>query len=247
MDETSSTEEREAAAAGGEAGAVARRAVFLRVAKRVGVPLPDALMAIVLALAASTHFAPVEWLGFLASMGDVQSQLQFALMVEGGFLMMQGALVDIATRLRKRPPIWAIPIIAAGLLLFSPHARNVLIMAREQGLVVLVPLLISLAERFSALWKMPAYPQIRKIAERVLISNRIFTGIVLFGVVTAIMLIGVATGRDMNFHGQTLAAASLYFAVAAFDEWRVRGARFAERPSTLFPYDVLGMKFLDPL
>ena len=44
-----------------------------------------------------------------------------------------------------------------------------------------------------------------------------------------------------------LAAGALYFAIAAFDDWRVRGRRFAERPRVLFGYEVPRIRQLDPM
>jgi hypothetical protein len=41
-------------------------------------------------------------------------------------------------------------------------------------------------------------------------------------------------------------AGAVYFAIAAFDDWRVRGRRFAENPRVLFGCEVLRIRELDP-
>lgn len=207
------------------------RARFLQRANRFAFPVPDAVMAAILGAAAALP------LGF----HQAQDELGFALLVEGGFLMMQGTLVDIATRLRKRPPLWAVALIVAAVVLFSGEAMDVLRLAWRRGTVVFIPLLLSLAERAAVLWRMPGRPTIEKIAARALISNRITTALVLLALLTVAMLLGF-TGSAI-----TLAAGSIYFAIAAFDGWRVRGRKFAERPSVLFRFDPIGLKYLQPL
>jgi len=124
-----------------------------------------------------------------------REELVFGLVAEGGFLMMQGTLVDIATRLKKRPPIWVIAVIVIGVALFSREAMDVLRAAWSRGMVVFIPLLLSLAERGAILWHLPARPRVEKIAARALISNRITTGLALFALLTLAMLLGVM------FHG----------------------------------------------
>ena len=176
-----------------------------------------------------------------------REELYFALFVEGGFLMAQGTLVDIATRLRKRPPLWAVVLIAGLVILFSEHTHAVLRAAWERGAVVFVPLLFSLGERAAVLWRMPGRPEIERIAARALVANRIITGLVLFGLVTADMLVRVALGNSPNATWPPLLAGAIYYAVAAFDAWRVRGRRFAERPSVLFRYDAIGIDYLPPV
>jgi len=219
--------------------------------QRLAFPIPDGLMALVLAGAASIDFLPVSMVGMIP-IGIVQArgELVFALMIEAGFLMMQGTLIDIATRLRKRPPVWAVVLIFGAVLLFSGEARGVLAMAWHRGGAVFVPLLVSLGERAAVLWRLPDRPQIEKIAARALIGNRITTGLALFGLMTAVMIAGVIF-RDhfdmLNRDWLFLAAGSIYFAVAAFDQWRVRGAKFAEKPTVLFRFDPIGMKYLAPL
>lgn len=208
-------------------------------------------MAVVLALAALVDFIPPERLGGVPmAIIEGRDDLVFALIVEGGFLMMQGTLIDIASRLRKRPPVWMIVIIVGGVLLFSQEARVVLWMAWGRGWVVFVPLLISLAERGAVLWHLPNRSRIEKIAARALVSNRITTGLALFGLITAVMIAGVVTNRwDWANLGAwpALTAGAIYFAIAAFDDWRVRGRAFAERPRVLFGWDSIGIEYLEPL
>lgn len=227
-----------------------RMGLFKR-GRRFAVPVPDALMAVILALAALMDFLTPEQMAKIpAVLFQYREELFYALVVEGGFLMMQGSLVDIATRLRKRPPLWLIPFIVAGVAIFSNEALSVLQMAWGRGLVVFVPLLVSLAERGMVLWNMPNRSTVEKYAARALIANRITTGLALFGLVTLVMIAGVITGR-YTFAGlgawPALTAGAVYFGIAAFDDWRVRGRRFAEHPRTLFGFDPIDVKYLAPL
>ena len=187
----------------------------------------------------------------LPYLSDMPHELMFVLIVEGGFLLAQGTLVDIATRLKKRPPIWLAALILVGVVLISDHTLDVLRMAWQQGSLVFVPLLVSIAERGTVLWRMPGRPQIEKIAARALIANRIITGLGLFGLVTIVMLIGAIFPNLYDFSAISVTvimfAGAIYFAVAAFDDWRVRGPKFAERPRVLFRYDAMGIKYLEPV
>jgi hypothetical protein len=193
-------------------------------------------------------YAAAAW--FDAVPHEIREELMFALIAEGGFLMAQGTLVDIATRLKKRPPIWAAALIVIAVMLFSEYTMDVIRIAWQRGSLVFVPLLISIAERGTVLWRMPGRPEIEKIAARALIANRITTGLALLGLVTAAMLIGVAFPQ---FYDYTTAGAwptmlaAIYFAVAAFDDWRVRGPKFAARPRVLFGFDPIGIRYLEPV
>jgi hypothetical protein len=206
-------------------------------------------MALLFAAAALLDFFPsVALPPYLHEMRD---ELFFVLLVEGGFLLAQGTLVDIATRLKKRPPVWAAALIVVGVVLFSNYTLDVLKMAWERGSLVFVPLLVSVAERGTVLWRMPGRPQIEKIAARALIANRIITGLGLLGLVTVTMVVSVAFPHLYNFDALgsavTMFAGALYFAIAAFDDWRVRGPKFAEKPRVLFRYDAMGIKYLEPV
>lgn len=218
---------------------------------RATFPIPDALMALVFAAATAIDFLPNGVLGWLPThLLAARHELMFPLLVEGGFLMMQASLTDVATRLKKRPPVWAIALIAGGILIFSEHAMSVLKMAWAQGSAVFIPLLLSLAQRATVLWHMPTRSRIEKIAARALIANRITTGLGLFGLVTLGMLAGVVFGGTFEFGHRPwlfLIAGAIYFAVAAYDDWRVRGARFAEKPRVLFGFDPMGIGYLEPV
>ena len=220
-------------------------------ARRFAFPVPDALLALLYALAAVVDFLPVDILASIpAALFQAREGLFFALVVEGGFLLMQGTLVDIATRLKKRPPVWLIVLIVAGVVLFSGGgAWDVLRMAWEGGALIFIPLLLSLAERGYLLWYMPSRTPIQKIAARALISNRIITGLGLCGVILAAAITSVVlTGSfEPNSSWPYFAAGAVYFAIAAYDDVRVRGKKFAATPRVLFRYDALGIKYLDPL
>lgn len=217
------------------------RVQVLQGGRRLAFPLPDGLTALVYAAAALWDRFPPQF----------RDDLVYLLIVEGAFLMAQGTLVDIATRLRKRPPVWAAVLIVAGVMLFSDYTWGVIRMAWQQGSLVFVPLLLSIAERGTVLWRMPDRPRIEKIAARALIANRIVTGLALFGVVTLAMIAGVAFPGFFDFATAgpvpTLLAGAVYFAVAAFDDWRVRGRKFAERPRVLFRWDVIHIDYLEPV
>jgi hypothetical protein len=211
--------------------------------------VPDAVLALIFLGAALLDFFPAVTLP--AFLFEAREELLFVLIVEGGFLLAQGTLVDVATRLRKRPPIWAAALILIAVVLLSNHTWDVLKMAWQRGSLVFVPLLVSLAERGTILWRMPDRSVIEKIAARALIANRIITGLGLFGLVTVVMIVGVAFPNLYDFAAAgsfpPLLAGAIYFAVAAYDDWRVRGKRFAERPRVLFGYDAIGIKYLEPV
>jgi hypothetical protein len=227
------------------------RAQLLQRGRRVAAPLPDGLLALVLGLAALVDFLPQQMLELVPTW-ILASRHEFmtVLFVEGAFLMMQGSLVDIATRLRKRPPIWLGVLIIAGVALFSGDSMRMIIIAWQQGMAVFLPLLLSLAERGAMLWRMPDRSVVEKLAARALIANRITTGLALGGAMTLLLIMGPITGRyEFANLGQwpLLGAGAIYFAIAAYDDWRVRGRRFAEKPAVLFRYDPIGMTYLERL
>ena len=216
---------------------------------RVAMPLPDVVLALLLGAYAAQDFLSESLLAVLPGFAfPSHEDLGMVLFVEGGFLMGQATLVDIATRLRKRPPVWAIPLIVAVVFFLSSGAQGVFNAAMAGGAVVLIPLLLSLAERGTMLWHMPVASPLERMAARALISNRIIAVVFLGGLLTALLVTGafVTDVESALRSGWPIwAAGAIYFAVAAFDEWRVGGPRFAARPRVLFGIDALGISNTD--
>lgn len=202
-------------------------------ARRFAFPVPDAMLALLYALAAFGDVLPHE----------MTEALAFGILIEGGFLLMQATLVDIATRLKKRPPFWLIPIMVGAILLFmGGSAWEVLKMAWDRGMAFFLPLLLSLLERGYILWQMPVRTRVQKIAARALIGNRIVTGIAL-----CVLTLVASIALDSVGEWLVFSASALYFGIAAYDDARVRRPKFAERPRVLFRYDVLHIEYLEPL
>ncbi|HKR63943.1 MAG TPA: hypothetical protein VJZ00_09440 [Thermoanaerobaculia bacterium] len=214
-------------------------------AARVTHSLPDAILAMLFALAAAAALLPENAVTHSILQG--RYELYFAMYVEAGFLILQLALVDYATRLDKPLTTGTIIVIVVALSLFLGLPLEVLRAAWSKGAFVFVTMLLSLFERGAILRDMPARPRIEKIAARALISNRIVTAATLLGSFVAAVIIVVAlTPREWPDESwPPLAAGAVYFAIAAFDDWRVRGRRFAENPRTLFGYEVLRIKQTD--
>jgi hypothetical protein len=207
--------------------------------------LPDAILAVLFALAATAEALPN-----VVSQSILESryQLYFAMYVEAGFLILQVALVDTATRLDKRLPTDEIIFIVVALTLFLGLPFEVLRAAWSMGFGVFLSMLLSLIERGAILRRMPERPAIEKIAARALISNRIVAALTLIGSFFAAIIIVVAlTPREWPDESwPPLAAGAVYFAMAALDDWRVRGRRFADNPRVLLRYEVLNIRNLDP-
>lgn len=216
-------------------------------AGRIAHSLPDAILAALFALAAAAALLPQN--AFSHSILESRNELYFAMYVEAGFLVLQAALVDMATRLNKHLPTGTIIFIVIALTLFLGLPLEVLRAAWSMGVYVFVPMLLSLIERGAILRRMPERPPIEKIAARALISNRIITAATLLGsFVAAIIIVVALTPYEWPDESwPPLAAGAAYFAIATLDDWRVRGPRFAERPGVLFGHEVLRIRQLDPL
>lgn len=225
------------------------RVRLLHLGQRVGMPLPEAVLAVLFATAAVGCFLSPERLATLPpSMFRSQEELWMVLFIEGGFIMGQTTLIDIATRLRKRPPVWAIPLIVAVVFLLSPGVQGMMGGAWDAGAVVMVPLILTFVERATVLWHMPVASPVEKMGARAQISNRLITVLGLGGLLIGMLCVGhyvPAAYTAIRSLWPGYIAGAIYFAIAAFDEWRVRGRRFAERPRVLFGFDALGIRNTD--
>lgn len=178
--------------------------------------------------------------------------LEALVIAEVVFCLAQLTLTDIATRLRKPPPLWAGGLIVVGLgVLYPEVGRMVLAMARE-GWPVFLPFAWSLVERARELWTMPRASQLEKLRRRALVSGRMGILLVVCGAFLAVTAIRAArSGMDLGFEPIGPFAfwwVALAFALSSFDIVRVHRPGFERRPRALFGrLDPLGVRDLSPL
>lgn len=163
-----------------------------------------------------------------------------ALVAEGASLMFFCTLVDIATRVRKRPPWWLAILLVGAVLLVYPELIHVLRLAWSEGLWVFLPLAWSLVERVRELWTLPLAADDEKIRRRTLTFDRLWTGFVL-GMIAAVCCLGLAWLSEegsLVLHRPIVPVSIglLFYGIAAFNVWRVYQSAFAKRPSSLLPW-----------
>jgi hypothetical protein len=213
-------------------------------------PAGDALTALLLVAVLVMSYIPLANPEIGPRVGQLAADLTFGVYFEAAFVFLQWTLSDIATRLKKRPPVWAMVLIAAFLLMMYPESRGFLMYAQDRGIAVLIPLLFSVGSRFSTMWTMPSRPPIEKLAARAQSEARMYAAVALFGAITLLHVAGAVIPQlaQMNISGSNMpiiAAGAVYFAIAAFDDWRVRRAPFARRPTVLFTRKRVALEELD--
>jgi hypothetical protein len=166
--------------------------------------------------------------------------IYLALAAEGASLMFFCTLVDIASRVSRRPPWWLAILVGGGVLLMYPDLIDVLRAAFEAGLWIFVPLAWSLLERVRELWTLPRASKDEKIRRRTLTFDRLWAGVCIAGIAIP-CAIGVALlsedGLGTLAHPLVpLCVGLAFYAIAAFNAWRVHRPAFAKRPSSLVPW-----------
>lgn len=226
------------------------RARVMRHGRAFAGALPEAVMAALFAAVALAPFLPP---GLVSALARYEGELMFALMAEGGFLFLQATVTDLATRLRKRLPWWAMIAVVGGLVFFTGTFKIIHDAWAAGGWVILFPLLLSMFERVSIISYIPPRPDIEKIAARALVANRInaailclalFAGIVIASIMNPDLMDRVSAAAPIE---PLALAGALYFATAAYDELRVRTRRFAKRPTVLFGFDPIHIEYLHPI
>ena len=182
---------------------------------------------------------------------SMHEMLMMIAVVEGVFCIAQGTLTDIATRLRKPPPAWSVPIILVGLAMVFPEARAVVSMAQELGWAALLGIAWSGAERLRELWTMPRASRLEKLRRRALVGGRLSLLLLFAGAGTALMIGSYLHDSD-NGGGRVVAQhlawfVAAYFSLTTIDVVRVHRAAFARCPRTLLRFDPLGVEYLAPL
>lgn len=166
--------------------------------------------------------------------------LEFAIAADVAMTLMSATLVDVASRLRRVPPWWLGLLMAGGILLMSPGAGALILMAWQEGLWIVLPFAWSLVERMRELWTLPAASTLEKLRRRTLTFDRLYTGLVLGGISVAGLVINdlLHDGNvAMSSHQWALPLLALiFYGVAAFNAWRVHQVAFAARPRSLWTW-----------
>lgn len=175
-----------------------------------------------------------------------------AVFADGATLMFSATLVDIASRLRSSPPWWLGILIGAGILILYPDTIMLLKEAWSLGLWVFAPFAWSIAERLRELWTLPAASKLEKIRRRTLTFDRLYSALIVGGASTIAALI-LALCNDGSFPADLFLQAApwvvmVFYAIAAFNAWRVHTPAFALRPRSLWPWIDQGQNsYLDAL
>lgn len=181
--------------------------------------------------------------------------LWLTIALEGLFLLPQISLVDIATRIRKRPPWWAIPPILVVVLLFVPGGSSLLPLLLDPSGAMFIPVAFSIWQRGQMLWTLPGRPRLERERARAIMGGRLNIAIAV-GAPLLVFELGRAIyntatggmgGTSLLEDGITVwFVASVYFLVAAFDHWRVGGTAFARKPRPILWFDYVGVRDLTP-
>ena len=178
--------------------------------------------------------------------------LMLAVMADGATLMLSASLVDVASRLRRPPRWWLGILICAGILIMYPDVIVLLKEAWTLGLWVFAPFAWSILERMRELWTLPNATTIEKIRRRTLTFDRLYTAIVIIGVgFVGIILIAIFRHDGFTFDLVPKLAPWIlvaFYAIAAFNVWRVYTLAFAKMPRSLWPHIDQGQNnYLNPL
>jgi hypothetical protein len=183
------------------------------------------------------------WLGLLPQWLTipVEDTVVWLVGIEAATLLFMVTLVDIATRLKEPPPWWLGAALIVGMLILFPEISAILVAGWQMGLWVFLPLAWSLLERFRELWTMPGASQIEKYRRRALSWGRLGTGMILFGLLVAVMLgysivLDDQSGTEAVIETLVLPLLCLFYLIAAIDAWRVHRPGFVRRPRSLWPF-----------
>jgi len=181
------------------------------------------------ALTAGWHGKPVDING-----------LQFVVIADGATLMASGTLIDIASRIKRAPPWWVLPIALIGLLLVYPEVWQLAQAAWQLGFWLFLPFAWSIFERVREIWTLPSAPLLEKVRRRALTFDRLYTGLMIGSGFLIIWLALLAA--DIVEFGSFSEPDGLLWPILAFysinagNVIRVHRPRFAKQPRSLWPW-----------
>jgi len=168
-----------------------------------------------------------------------RNALMFVAMADGATLLMSATLVDVASRLTRPPSWWLAPLALVGILLAYPEAIQLLKLGWSLGLWIFLPFAWSIGERVYEIWTLPLASPQERIRRRVLTFDRLYTGIVLAGLLIALLLIQLLVlGNsidDLRIDERLPWLLLVFYGINAGNVVRVHRPRFAQRPGSLWP------------
>jgi hypothetical protein len=154
-------------------------------------------------------------------------------------LMGSASLIDIASRIKRAPPLWVLPFAVLGLLMLSPGSGELLAHALSLDTVILLPFAWAIIERLRELWTLPQASVLEKIRRRTLVFDRLYVAL-LIGVLTMLFgaLVYFIFAIDLtSWLGKAaLLIVWLFYAVNCFNVWRVHQALYLRHPRSLLPW-----------
>lgn len=173
-----------------------------------------------------------------ANLVDFNSLL-YVVIADGATLMMSGTLIDIASRLKRPPPWWVLPIAVAVILLLYPEVIELLTNFWQLGGWVFLPFAWSIFERVYEIWTLPSATRLEKIRRRVLTFDRLYSGIAvgcafIVLMLASILIVGFKASID-SMNEYIFWPILVFYAVNAANVLRVHRPRFSQSPRSLWP------------
>lgn len=166
--------------------------------------------------------------------------LMLAMMADGATLLAFSSLVDVASRLKKPLPLWLALPLGVGILALNREVIEMLDLAWSQGLAVFIPFSWTLLDRIRQLWTLPSASPIEKIRRRTMTFDRLYVGICMIAAWIVCVLAGVLTGlaaiEDFTGARAMIIVGIGFYAIAAFNAWRVYRPAFSQQPRSLLPF-----------
>ena len=178
--------------------------------------------------------------------------LMLTLLADGATLLAFSSLIDVASRLKKPMKWWLALPLGAGILALNKEVLDALGLVWSQGFVVFIPFAWTLFDRIRQLWTLPLASPMEKIRRRTMTFDRLYVGLCFMAAWIVCVLAGVLTGfaaiEDFTGSRALIVMGTGFYAIAAFNAWRVYQAAFSRRPRSLLPYfDGGQVTSLDPL
>jgi len=234
----------------------------LPISARLIAALPDLLLGLMFAYPAINLASGYQFEQWLAARipGWTGIDTQMLLLIaalEVVLLWPQLTVVDLATRVLKRPNPFVVVVVAliGGAWLLGFFEERLPEFDQSHFTAVSLPILWALWQRVQMLWTLPGKPRLERQRVRAIMVGRFNIAFAVAAPVAVyelgLSVLSIATGSDWGsstltqFHPVPYIVVSLYFLLASFDQWRVGGAAFAQRPRPFLWWDFIDVTRTD--